>query len=148
MRPPTPSTSPYDYQVPGPGLLPALQPGVRLSSPFGAGNRRIQGLVLAVEQGVPAGEKPLKQVQTVLDDSPVLTPGPCAWPFGCGSGGFAHVYDAARAMLPAGLYYSLQDRWHIADGVDRPAAYEAAGKSENAPPAAGAPLTPATAARI
>ena len=122
---------PYDYQVPG-RLLPALQPGMRVIVPFGAGNRRIQGLVLAVEQGVPAGEKPLKQVQTVLDDSPVLDAGALRLALWMRERWFCTVYDAARAMLPAGLYYSLQDRWHIADGVDRPAAYEAAGKSDNA----------------
>ena len=45
---------------------------------------------------------------------------------------FCTVYDAARAMLPAGLYFSLQDRWKLAPGVDREAAYAAAGRSEHA----------------
>ena len=45
---------------------------------------------------------------------------------------FCTVYDAARAMLPAGLYFSLQNRWKLAPGVDREAAYAAAGRSEHA----------------
>ena len=35
-------------------------------------------------------------------------------------------------MLPAGLYFSLQDRWQLAPGMDEEAAYEAAGRSERA----------------
>jgi primosomal protein N' (replication factor Y) len=45
---------------------------------------------------------------------------------------FCTVYDAARAILPAGLWFSLKDCWRLADGVDREAAYAAAGKSAKA----------------
>ena len=35
-------------------------------------------------------------------------------------------------MLPAGLYFSLQDRYAVAPGIDRETAYASAGKSEHA----------------
>ena len=41
---------PYDYQVP-PELLDTLRPGMRVVVPFGAGNRRTEGIVLALEGG-------------------------------------------------------------------------------------------------
>ena len=89
---------PYDYQVPT-ELLDQLRPGMRVIVPFGAGNRRTEGIVLALEGGRP--DDPRRKA-------------------------------IARAMLPAGLYFSLQDRWQLAPGMDEEAAYEAAGRSERA----------------
>lgn len=45
---------------------------------------------------------------------------------------FCTVYDAARAMLPSGLWFSLKDCWKLADGVDRERAEQAAGRSQRA----------------
>ena len=57
---------PYSYWVPE-GMQ--LQPGVRVSVPFGRGNRRCEGVVLSVEEGSPAG---LKAVEKQLDQQPLL----------------------------------------------------------------------------
>ncbi len=121
---------PYDYAVPA-ELFPTLRPGMRVIIPFGAGNRHTEGIVLALEEYGTA-ELELKPVLTALDEYPVLDGEALKLALWMRERWFCTVYDAARAMLPAGLYYALQDQWKIAQGVDREAAYEAAGKSEHA----------------
>ena len=96
---------PYDYAVPA-ALASVLRPGMRVIIPFGAGNRRTEGIVLALEDR--DGDS-LKPVLTVLDDSPVLDGEAIRLALWMRERWFCTVYDAARAMLPAGLYYALQD---------------------------------------
>lgn len=119
---------PYTYQVPD-ELEGRLVPGVRVVVPFGAGNRRVEGLVLSVEV-IPPPPK-CKQILTQLDEKPVLSQEGLRLALWMRERYFCTVYDACRAMLPAGLYFSLQDRYVLAPGVDRAAAYEAAGRSEH-----------------
>ena len=59
---------PYDY------LLPeelGAHVGCRVLIPFGRGNRTCEGMILSLGRGVP--DHPLKMVQQLLDDEPVLT---------------------------------------------------------------------------
>ena len=121
---------PYDYTVPA-ELEEGLKPGMRVLVPFGAGNRRTEGLVLALAPSCPPDSR-RKPVLAVLDKEPVLDAWALKLALWMRERWFCTVYDAARAMLPAGLYFSLQDRWKIASGIDREAAYEAAGRSEHA----------------
>ena len=121
---------PYDYLIPK-ALSGMVQPGMRVLVPFGAGNRRTEGLVLSVEN-IPHTDRALKPLITRLDDSPVLDAGGMKLALWLRERCFCTVYDATRAMLPAGLYFSLQNRYVLAPGVDRERAYEAAGRSERA----------------
>ena len=59
---------PYDYLVPD-GM--EVRPGMRVTVPFGRGNRRSEGMVLAVEPGLP--DRPLKAVEALLDETPQLS---------------------------------------------------------------------------
>ena len=59
----------YSYSVP-PELADACRAGVRVSVPFGRGNRRTEGFVLELQHGVV--DKPLKPVLAVLDEQPLL----------------------------------------------------------------------------
>jgi primosomal protein N' (replication factor Y) len=60
---------PYDYLIPQ-SMLEKARPGVRVSVPFGRGNRSCEGVILARETGPKrTGVKPLL---SVLDDEPVL----------------------------------------------------------------------------
>ena len=121
---------PYDYRVPQ-ELEGRLRPGMRVLVPFGAGNRRTEGIVLALEGGRPDDPR-RKAILTLLDEEPVLDAPELRLALWMRERYFCTVYDAARAMLPAGLYFSLQDRWQLAPGMDEEAAYEAAGRSERA----------------
>ena len=120
---------PYTYLVPE-ALAGRLTPGMRVVVPFGAGNRRVEGLILSLEREVPGGVR-CKSILTQLDETPVLSPEGLRLALWMRERYFCTVYDACRAMLPAGLYFSLQDRYVLASGVDRAAAYEAAGRSEH-----------------
>ncbi len=120
---------PYDYLLPG-ELAQAARPGMRALLPFGPGNRGTEGLILAVTEGERSPK--LKAVAALLDEEPVLDAEGIQLALWMRERFFCTVYDAARAMLPAGLYFALQDRYQIAKGIDREQAYDAAGRSDHA----------------
>ena len=121
---------PYDYLVPE-ELAGRIQPGMRVLVSFGAGNRRTDGIVLALGSQEPDGEK-RKTILALLDDAPMLEPELLKLALWMREQYFCTVYDAARAMLPSGLWFSLKDCWKLADGVDRERAEQAAGRSQRA----------------
>ena len=120
---------PYDYLVPA-ALEGALRPGMRAAVPFGRGNKTCDGIVLALGEREDTAK--LKSVLALLDEEPLLDGGAVRLALWMREHYFCTVYDAMRAMLPAGLWFSLKDCWRIAPGVDRETAYEAAGESQNA----------------
>ncbi|MEG2678966.1 MAG: primosomal protein N', partial [Oscillospiraceae bacterium] len=120
---------PYDYALP-PELAERAQPGMRVIVPFGAGNRRSDGLILAL--GTEDRARKLKSVITLLDENPVLDAQGIALALWMSRRCFCTVYDCAKAMLPAGLWFTLRDSYHISNSVTHQQALEAAGKSEAA----------------
>jgi len=58
---------PYSYRIP---VGMSVLPGMRVTIPFGAGNRRTEGVVLGLEDG--EGQE-LKPVDAPLDDAPLLS---------------------------------------------------------------------------
>ena len=90
---------PYSYRIPE-GMC--LKPGHRVTVPFGRGNRRCEGVVLAVEQAEEAG---LKAVECCLDEEPVVTAYMLRMAAFIRERYFCTFYDAIRAMLPAGLWF-------------------------------------------
>ena len=60
----------YDYTVPN-ELRGEINCGVRVSVPFGRGNRREEGIILAVTD--TSDYQKLKQIDSVLDRTPVLS---------------------------------------------------------------------------
>ena len=121
---------PYDYLVPA-DLEERLVPGMRVLIPFGTGNRGSDGLVLSVYEAPSAGE-PLKSIQSVLDEEPVLDEKAVQLALWMRERCFCTVYDCVKAMLPAGLYFSLRDCVAVKQGVDRERAYAAAGDAPTA----------------
>ncbi len=121
---------PYSYLLPS-DLEEDLLPGMRVLVPFGRGNRRSEGLVLAVEQQEETGGR-LKRILAILDEKPVLDAKGLKLALWMREWYFSTVYAAAQAMLPPGLWYKLKDRYEIAPGIDRERAFDAAGKSNYA----------------
>ena len=93
---------PYSYHVPE-DL--ALEPGMRVTVPFGRGNRRSEGVVLTIEDGE---DRNLKAVERSLDEEPVLSPYGLRLAAFLRERYFCTFYDAIRAMLPGGLWFKEQ----------------------------------------
>ena len=93
---------PYSYHVPE-DL--ALEPGMRVTVPFGRGNRRSEGVVLTLEEGE---DRSLKAVERSLDEEPVLSPYGLRLAAVLRERYFCTFYDAIRAMLPGGLWFREQ----------------------------------------
>ena len=103
---------PYSYWVP-PQL--SVAPGMRVLVPFSQGNRRVEGMVLAVTDGEETG---LKSVAAVLDETPVLSESLLHLAAFLRERYFCTFYDAVKAMLPAGLWFSVQEEWTLEVPVD------------------------------
>ena len=115
---------PYDYLIP-PELEASLQPGVRVLVPFGAGNRGSDGIVLSVREESSVGT-PLKAVQAQLDEQPVLDHRAIQLALWMRERYYCTLYDCVKAMLPAGLYFSLRDCVSLTNPEDREGGYTAA----------------------
>lgn len=103
---------PYSYWIP-PQL--SVAPGMRVLVPFSQGNRRVEGMVLAVTDGEETG---LKSVAAVLDETPVLSEPLLYLAAFLRERYFCTFYDAVKAMLPAGLWFSVQEEWTLEVPVD------------------------------
>lgn len=100
---------PYSYRVPD-GMQ--LEPGMRVRLPFGAGNRRTEGVVLLLREGDETG---LKCVDAPLDEAPVLSDRMLHLAAFVRERCFCTFYDAIRAMLPAGLWFSETQSYSLCD---------------------------------
>ena len=102
---------PYSYRVPED--MP-LAVGMRVLVPFGHGNRRTEGIVLSVQEGVAAG---LKAVEQMLDDASILTGGQLRLAAFMKERYFCTFYDAVKAILPAGLWFDEKRTLMLVSGA-------------------------------
>lgn len=93
---------PFDYAIPL-DMKEKVQPGVRVEVPFTRANRRTEGIVLALAP-IGAYEK-LKPISEVLDEAPILTQAQIKLALWMHERFFCTVYEAVKAMLPAGLWF-------------------------------------------
>ena len=93
---------PYDYTVPE-EFQDTLKPGMRVFVPFGVGNRVTEGIVLSLCEVSEYGE--CKEILRVADREVLLDPQLLQLAFFMRERYFCTVYQAARAMLPAGLWF-------------------------------------------
>ncbi len=103
---------PYDYRVPD-SMTAAVQPGVRVTVPFSRGNRKAEGIVLAVS--AHSGYDTPKSILSVLDDAPVLTAAQLELALWMRERFFCTVYEAVKAILPAGLWFQSDGRRRASD---------------------------------
>ncbi|MBO5953138.1 MAG: primosomal protein N' [Oscillospiraceae bacterium] len=102
---------PYSYFVP---YAMELRPGVRVTVPFGKGNRPTEGVVLSVEEGSADGLKPVTQC---LDAEPVLSSTMLRLAAFLRQRYFCTFYDAIRTMLPAGLWFRTKDTYSLTEDL-------------------------------
>ena len=101
---------PYSYQIPD---TMHVLPGQRVIVPFGRGNRKSEGIVLSVEEDETDG---LKSIDACLDDQPVLDAEMLRLAAFLRSRYFCTYFEAARAILPAGLWFKMKHTFSVADG--------------------------------
>ncbi len=108
---------PYDYLIPAP-LAERAVPGVRVTVPFGKGNRTSEGIILAVGTGekTPA----LKPLGDLLDAEPVLNREGIQMALWMRSRYFCTLFEAVKTILPAGLWYHLQEVWTLTGTAPEP----------------------------
>ena len=99
------SDKPYSYSV-APGL--DVRPGMRVIVPFGAANRRSEGIVLDVQEKNPEG---LKHIERVMDQEPVLSEDFLRMAAFLRERYFCTFYDAMKTMLPAGLWFDTAEAY-------------------------------------
>ena len=103
---------PYDYLIPS-ELEEKAVPGARVYVPFSRGNRKAEGIILAVSEHSDFDR--LKSIITVLDDAPVLSGEQIKLALFMRERFFCTVYDAVRAMLPAGLWFDDAGKRKVRD---------------------------------
>ena len=103
---------PYDYSVPGP-MEDAIAPGMRVTVPFSHGNRRAEGIVLSVSD--QSDYDAPKSISALLADAPVLTADQIRLALWMRERFFCTVYEAVRAILPAGLWFNASGKRKATD---------------------------------
>ena len=114
---------PYSYLVPE-ALSETAVPGVRVIVPFGRGNKESEGIILARS---PEPKAPgVKAIRSVLDAEPVLDKAGIDLALWMRGRYFCTVFEAARTILPTGLWYGMREVWSPA--MEPEAAAAAAGE--------------------
>lgn len=103
---------PYDYLVPE-EMRDRIDVGMRVYVPFARGNRKCEGVVLALSDKSEHGQ--LKPVLKLLDEKAVLLPWQIKLALFMRERFFCTVYDAVKAILPAGLWFDQEGRKRVND---------------------------------
>ena len=104
----------YDYLIPS-ELIEHSTPGCRVSVPFGRGNRRKQGMIIALKNSTDVQN--LKPIISVEDSEPILNAellGLARW---LKDNTFCLWFDAFRTMIPYGIACKIIEKYRINDGV-------------------------------
>lgn len=113
---------PYTYLIPA-ALIGAVRPGVRVTIPFGRGNRHIEGFVLETMNGeAVSGCKP---IDAVLDDAPLMDAELLRLVRWMKARYFCTYYDAVKTILPSGVWFRYKEIWRLAEGLDAETALSA-----------------------
>lgn len=120
---------PYDYLIPD-WLLNIATVGIRVIIPFGRGNRTSEGVILARSTALKTEQ--LKTIITILDSKPVLNQQEIALALWMRQRYFCTMYNAIKAILPAGLWYRFRELYYLGEGLDKPSAYEMASSIKGA----------------
>ena len=100
---------PYSYLVPQGA---SVERGMRVTVPFGRGNRLCEGVVLGTE---PHQEEKLKSIESVLDETPLVDETMLRLAAFMRDRYFCTFYEAVRAMLPAGLWFQIKETYCLTE---------------------------------
>lgn len=117
----------FDYAVPE-SLSAAVQPGVRVTVPFGNGNKPRIGVVFELSD--TTGSKRTKKITEVLDEAPLLNAEMLSLARWLKERTFCTLFEAARAMLPSGINHKIVYSYCAASGEAVPEKPAALSESE------------------
>ena len=107
--------APYSYKIPV-ELESVALPGSRVMVPFGSGNRKKQGLILSVKPLLEADNPgKLKSIAAVLDKEPLFDSEMLSLVLWLKENTFCTLFEAAKAMLPAGIGLNFVVSYMAAD---------------------------------
>ena len=101
---------PYDYLIPQ-TMLESAVPGVRVTVPFGRGNRISEGIILSCVIGERTPQ--IKAILSVLDREPMLSGEDISLALWMRQRYFCTFFEAARTILPAGLWHGFREVWKV-----------------------------------
>ncbi|MBQ3073557.1 MAG: primosomal protein N' [Ruminococcus sp.] len=105
----------FDYAVPE-EYSAVLRAGCRVKVPFARGNAPRQGMVMSLHRGDSAG---LKYISSVLDFTPVLPENMLCLAEFMQRNYYCTIFDAVKAMLPAGIGYSITTLYEAVTDADK-----------------------------
>lgn len=108
----------YDYILP-PSCAELAQVGCRVLVPFGRGNTRTEGVILAFRAGKEPGAR-LKHIDMLLDDAPVLTEKQIKLAAYMREHLYCKFFDCIRVILPAGLWFRRREVYALQEKPAQP----------------------------
>ncbi len=94
----------FSYSVPG-NMAETLQPGCRVTVPFGAGNKKRQGMVFALD--AETNLEKLKPLSEQIDEKPLLTAEMLMLAQWLKENYYCTLFEAVRLMLPTGININI-----------------------------------------
>ncbi len=95
----------FTYAVPE-ELKDKAVPGVRVTVPFGAGNRERVGVIFSLGGQSASG---VKAIRSVIDREPVLSPQMLELALWMKERYYCTLFEAVKLMIPTGLHFRLRD---------------------------------------
>ncbi|MBO5253543.1 MAG: primosomal protein N', partial [Clostridia bacterium] len=102
---------PFTYIVPH-TLAAAVRPGVRVTVPFGTGNRTRVGMVLELVREAADTAK-LKEILSVLDKEPLLNEEMLSLAVWMKNRYYCTLFEAIKLMIPTGIGYKIVNRYRM-----------------------------------
>ncbi len=113
---------PFVYQIP-PKFEDMIQVGMRVSVPFGNGNRLIQGFVIGLKAGNDFSGK-IKEIKSLIDVEPVLTEESIALAKWLAHETYSFLISCLQVMLPSAMRAKYYKQLVLVDDAVDPAVKE------------------------
>jgi primosomal protein N' (replication factor Y) len=107
----------FTYIIP-PVFGETVRAGCRVTVPFGAGNRKSLGIIFEITDTPPEDVKRLKKISEVKDNEPLLSDEMLGLARFISERTFCTLYEAAKAMLPAGINYRMSAQYAVSADAD------------------------------
>ena len=94
----------FDYSVPE-RFEEKIKPGCRVMVPFGAGEKKRQGMVFSLSENPEGNPQKIKEISFLLDEEPVVSEELTELAKYLAVTTFCPLFEAVKAMLPPGLNF-------------------------------------------